>query len=197
MNVKPEDLPSLPIEWKSALPKCSGIYFAIDSEGRIQYIGRSKNINQRWAGHHRNEQLLKIGGVRIAWLEISDHSLLPDIESALIEWFVPPLNRVVVSREEECVLTSLRISAGEAVIFVDYEKDEDEDLIQIDVELAIDALGYPVGSRYIGSSPLDEEANVVSYVGTFPSSEIDVHLEKLQTIVPLQTIVVITGGTGR
>lgn len=111
MNVKPEDLPSLPIEWKSALPKCSGIYFAIDSEGRIQYIGRSKNINQRWAGHHRNEQLLKIGGVRIAWLEISDHSLLPDIESALIEWFVPPLNRVVVSREEECVLTSLRISA--------------------------------------------------------------------------------------
>lgn len=119
-----------------------------------------------------------------------------NLQVTVHDWKTP--RTVVWTKTQGHLCPALEIpSAGEAVIFVDYEKDEDEDLIQIDVELAIDALGYPVGSRYIGSSPLDEEANVVSYVGTFPSSEIDVHLEKLQTIVPLQTIVVITGGTGR
>lgn len=102
MNVKPEDLPSLPIKWKSALPKCSGIYFAIDAEGKVQYIGRSKNINQRWAssGHHRYERLVLVAGIRIAWMEICESSLLPEIESALIEWFCPPLNRLVVNHKK-------------------------------------------------------------------------------------------------
>lgn len=48
-------------------------------------------------------------------------------------------------------------------MYVDYLKnDPNETLIQADVELAIDALGYPAGPRYLGESPRDAEVNVVS-----------------------------------
>lgn len=40
-------LPSLPLECRKALPECSGIYFAIDSQGVVQYIGKSSNLRQR------------------------------------------------------------------------------------------------------------------------------------------------------
>jgi hypothetical protein len=82
---------------------------------------------------------------------------------------------------------------GEVIIFVDYEKDNEESLIQIDVELAIDALGYPCGPRYMGDDPRNENANIVSYVGTFPSSETNFHLEVLKAIAPLDVLSVIEG----
>lgn len=84
-------LPWLPLEEKTAFPKQPAIYFAIDSLGTVQYIGRTINLNQRWAKHHRHHQLSKIDSVRIAYLT-ADTDLLPSIESALIEWFHPPLN---------------------------------------------------------------------------------------------------------
>jgi DNA-binding Xre family transcriptional regulator len=87
-------LPYLSIEQRKDLPSVSGIYFAIDSLGNIQYIGRSFNIRQRWLSHHRTKELVAICGVKIIWLEISEVSLLPEIETALIEWFNPPLNGV-------------------------------------------------------------------------------------------------------
>lgn len=92
-TVNPLTLPSLPLECRKALPKCAGIYFAIDSEEVVQYIGRSNNIQYRWSQHHRKYQLEQIGGIKIAWIELSDETLLSEIEKALIEWFDPPLNR--------------------------------------------------------------------------------------------------------
>ncbi|WP_243146794.1 GIY-YIG nuclease family protein [Scytonema sp. UIC 10036] len=92
-SVDPLTLPSLPLEWSKGLPECPGIYFAIDSQGTVQYIGRSNNIQHRWLQHHRKRQLEQIGGVKIAWIEVSDKTLLPVIEKALIDWFDPPLNR--------------------------------------------------------------------------------------------------------
>lgn len=84
-------LPWLPLEEKSAFPKQSAIYFAIDSQGDIQYIGRSVNVKQRWMQHHKFDELQAIGGVRIAYLFL-DADLLSIVEAALIEWFHPPLN---------------------------------------------------------------------------------------------------------
>ncbi|MDJ0634921.1 MAG: GIY-YIG nuclease family protein [Xenococcaceae cyanobacterium MO_188.B29] len=69
------ELPSFPLSWKKALPKTSGIYFAIDSEDVIHYIGMSKNINNRWISHHRYEQLLEMEDIKLAWLEVSDIKL--------------------------------------------------------------------------------------------------------------------------
>lgn len=81
---------------------------------------------------------------------------------------------------------------GQTVIYVDYEKAPDDELIQADVELAIDAMGYPAGSRWIGRNSLDVD-DVVSFVGIFPSGEVSSHLEKLQRIVPAIALTCIKG----
>jgi DNA-binding Xre family transcriptional regulator len=87
-------LPWLPLDTKSAFPKNPAIYFAIDSQGTVQYIGRSLNPKNRWASHHKYEQLQAIGGIKIVYLFVDSGELLPEIELALISWFNPPLNVV-------------------------------------------------------------------------------------------------------
>ncbi|MBP0016900.1 MAG: GIY-YIG nuclease family protein [Cyanobacteria bacterium SBLK] len=88
------NLPAVPLCDRKKLPAIPGIYFAIDSLGNIQYIGRSQDINQRWRNHHREKTLEEIGKIKIAYLKISDVDLLPAIEDALIVWFNPLLNNV-------------------------------------------------------------------------------------------------------
>ena len=91
-NIDLEQLPSIDFEDRKQLPEVSGIYFAIDSNDNIQYIGQSINIRNRLQTHHRKQQLSELAGVRIAYLEVSDTSLLYDIEQALIDYFNPYLN---------------------------------------------------------------------------------------------------------
>jgi hypothetical protein len=75
-------LPWLPLEERSQLPTTPCIYFAIDSQGVVQYIGRSINPQQRWSQHHRYSQLSAIDGVKIAYLSIDATELLPKRRSA-------------------------------------------------------------------------------------------------------------------
>ncbi|MEG4798777.1 hypothetical protein QUA69_27325 [Microcoleus sp. LAD1_D1] len=89
--IDPLSLPSLPLVDRVQLPVCPAVYFVLESD-RILYIGRSGNLKQRWVIHHRYSQLQRLNNVRIAWLECSDASLLPEIEAALIEYFQPSLN---------------------------------------------------------------------------------------------------------
>lgn len=93
-SLNPLLLPSLPLEQRKSLPICSAIYFAIDANNIIQYIGIASSLKSRWAAHHKENELIKIGNIRLAWLEVSDKSLLPTIEKALINWFNPPLNGI-------------------------------------------------------------------------------------------------------
>lgn len=86
-------LPYLSLLQRKDLPEVSGIYFLINNQGVIQYIEQSINLKQRWQRHHRLSQLEELSDVRIAWLEVSDRSLLLEIEKALIHWFKPLLNR--------------------------------------------------------------------------------------------------------
>jgi excinuclease UvrABC nuclease subunit len=86
-SINVRSLPSVPLEDKKMLPKIPGIYFAIDRQGIVQYIGRSANLNQRWLQHHRQSDLESGDRVSIAWLEINDSSLLDQIEQALIDYF--------------------------------------------------------------------------------------------------------------
>jgi DNA-binding Xre family transcriptional regulator len=90
--ITPSTLPSLPLSRRKELPKKSGIYFALDSLEVVQYIGQSINIRNRWVNHHRQSELDVVGNVNIAYLEVSEPSLLNEIEWALIEHFNPPLN---------------------------------------------------------------------------------------------------------
>ena len=50
------ELPSVSLDDRSQLPETPSIYFAM-SNGVVQYIRRSVNPRQRWAAHHRYEQL--------------------------------------------------------------------------------------------------------------------------------------------
>ena len=92
--VNPQDLdasslPSVLLADRKRLPSISAIYFAMSS-GSVQYIGMSKNLRKRWVNHHHKKHL-DIDS-NIAWIEVSNPDLLPQIEAALIEWFKPPLN---------------------------------------------------------------------------------------------------------
>jgi excinuclease UvrABC nuclease subunit len=76
-------LPWLPLEEKTAFPKQAAIYFAIDSLGCVQYIGRSVNVRTRWCTHHKYSQLNSIDNIRIEYLFVDIPKLLPQIEEAL------------------------------------------------------------------------------------------------------------------
>lgn len=92
LEINPLTLPSLPLTERHKLPNLPAVYFAIAEAGEVLYIGRSKKLVARWAVHHRYVELKTIGNVRIAWLHCSDESLLPEIEGALIKYFIPTLN---------------------------------------------------------------------------------------------------------
>lgn len=61
-------LPWLPLDARSAFPRNPAIYFAIDGQGIIQYIGRKVDPKARWANHHRYEDLASLNEVKIALL---------------------------------------------------------------------------------------------------------------------------------
>jgi len=107
-----KSLPWLPLEEKSSFPRKSAIYFAIDSTEKVQYIGRSNNVYQRWINHHKYNHLANIGNIKISYLFIDNLELLPEIETALIEWYQPPLNKVY-SRSDLTQKTSIQIKLKE------------------------------------------------------------------------------------
>lgn len=89
LNLK--TLPAVSLENRKGLPQAAGIYMAIDAAETVQYIGRSNNLRKRWLQHHCQGYIAN--GGRIAYLEVSEVTLLPGIERALIQWFDPVLNR--------------------------------------------------------------------------------------------------------
>lgn len=52
-DINPLTLSSLPLEKRSQLPAVAGIYFVLNKNKQVQYIGRSVNIRRRWSGHHQ------------------------------------------------------------------------------------------------------------------------------------------------
>ncbi len=91
-DIQIDELPSVALSDKSQLPELSGIYFAIDARGAIQYIGRAVNLNRRWKYyHHRSKDLQGIDEVRIAYINCSE-SILGITEKKCISWFKPLLN---------------------------------------------------------------------------------------------------------
>lgn len=113
-NINLLELPSLPLECYKTLPKCAAVYMVLSSENKVLYIGQSVNIQNRWRSHHRRKRLIKIPGLRIAWLQVSDFSLLESIELALIQFFTPKLNRPISTknRKPNTALIKLRQNNG-------------------------------------------------------------------------------------
>ncbi|ANV89324.1 GIY-YIG nuclease family protein [Picosynechococcus sp. PCC 8807] len=52
-------LPKVSLKTKELLPEYSGIYYVVDQDNMVMYIGKAKNLQKRWQGnsHHRINQL--------------------------------------------------------------------------------------------------------------------------------------------
>ncbi|MEH1795589.1 helix-turn-helix domain-containing protein [Nostoc sp.] len=93
-TIDPLALPSLPLCERSQLSITPCIYFAVDAQGVVQYIGRAINLRTRWQAHGKGVELGAIVGIRIAYLQ-TDLNLLSEIEAASIAWFRPLLNNLI------------------------------------------------------------------------------------------------------
>jgi hypothetical protein len=85
-------LPSVPFAERRSLPGCAAIYFVLDGQDTVLYIGCSVNLAERWRAHHQARKLTDKGATRIAWLVMDDVTLLAGVEAACIVYFEPPCN---------------------------------------------------------------------------------------------------------
>lgn len=93
-------LPSVHLSQLDSLPDCPAVYFAIDSENRVLYVGKAINLLARWKDHHRFEQLNKIdrkNSIKLAWMVCANEpELLAKTEIYFIEFYQPLLNKTPV-----------------------------------------------------------------------------------------------------
>ncbi len=86
---------------RSSLPDQSGIYFVIDNQNQILYIGQAKSLRSRWTGksHHRYKQFARKGldKIFLCYIEASA-SELDTLEKNYINQFKPPLNDTKVKQ---------------------------------------------------------------------------------------------------
>lgn len=79
---------------RNLLPSRSGLYLVISGH-EVVYIGKSKNIRNRWRGstHHKLDEVKSLLFPQIIWIEMSiDEANTKEVE--LIKRFSPRLNRV-------------------------------------------------------------------------------------------------------
>lgn len=98
ISLDPLQLPSLPLSERKQLPTCTAIYFAIDSNNRVLYVGKAKDLAARWKNHHRFyklEEIDKESSVRLAWQAWNEEDLSA-AEKSLITNFQPLLNNTKV-----------------------------------------------------------------------------------------------------
>jgi excinuclease UvrABC nuclease subunit len=94
----PLQLTSVPLAERKQLPDCAAIYFAIDSNNRVLYVGKAKNLAARWRNHHRIHKLEEIDkefSVRLAWQAWNEEDL-GEAERSSIKRFQPLLNNTEV-----------------------------------------------------------------------------------------------------
>lgn len=102
--VNPFALPYVNLDDKTDLPSNPGLYFVIDGK-TLLYIGRSKDLNQRWKSHHRYKQIKAIAkNPQIAFLDVDDEDLLW-VERDVINRFKPVLNDTRVENNPSPKLT--------------------------------------------------------------------------------------------
>jgi hypothetical protein len=90
-EIDPCLLESVEIDNRDNLPEESGIYFVRDKDN-LYYIGMTKNLQERWYNHHRQDDFDKINNLKIAYLKGIPQYYLNSCETTLIEYFEPQLN---------------------------------------------------------------------------------------------------------
>lgn len=132
-------LPHVLLKSKELLPEDSGIYYVIDENKLIWYIGKAKNIKTRWDGktHHR---ILQLGSQKRKVFHIYYEKIPPDqltqVEKARIEKYKPQLNGSKVTkktiRPAETLLRETLNALSEYIIIIGIEPPRKDDPVYID-----------------------------------------------------------------
>lgn len=73
------------------LPHSAGLY-AVEQEGDIVYVGRAKDLNNRWHGHHKKGLFLGMSGtVTLAYVLVNETQLVA-LETEVIRALEPEYN---------------------------------------------------------------------------------------------------------
>lgn len=104
-------LPFLPLlSERRRLPNVAACYLVLEGETVI-YVGRSKNLYSRWRNYHQKGKDLRSRStqLKIAWIECSNPSLIPALETALIEYFQPELNGKKTKQERAFIQVPINL----------------------------------------------------------------------------------------
>ena len=102
-NLKFLNLPKVSLETKELLPEYSGIYYVVDENNLVWYVGKAKNIRKRWRGkaHHRIYQLQQLNYKQFyIYYEQVDLLQLDKREKQQIEKYNPHLNNSPVKTKK-------------------------------------------------------------------------------------------------
>ena len=97
------NLSKVSLETKELLPEYSGIYYVVDENNLVWYIGKAKNIRKRWKGkaHHRIYQLQQLNHQQFyIYYEQVDLLQLDKREKQQIEKYNPHLNNSPVKTKK-------------------------------------------------------------------------------------------------
>jgi excinuclease UvrABC nuclease subunit len=96
-------LSKLSLNMKDLLPEYSGIYYVLDENQTVWYIGQAKNIRKRWQGkaHHRIYQLESQKKYHFyIYYEAVNASDLNTVEKQRIQQYDPHLNESPVKTKK-------------------------------------------------------------------------------------------------
>ena len=147
------NLPKVSLETKELLPEYSGIYYVVDENKLVWYVGKAKNIRKRWQGksHHRIYQLkqLRHKNFNIYYEKVNSSQLVLR-EKQQIEKYSPHLNNSPVKtkkvRPTETLLreTIAKIRDFAFILGVEPPRREVKDQIGIDWLIQEQLLDLPI-----------------------------------------------------
>ena len=86
------ELPYVTPDALPTLPAISALYFVLNANNDVLYVGQSRNLRQRWyMGHGRIQQFREAAFQRIHWLPLDIEDLV-FTESEAIAYFAPSIN---------------------------------------------------------------------------------------------------------
>lgn len=84
-------LPAVPIDKRKGLPQSCCVYFVLNVQGCVLYVGQTNNLARRWYRHEQMPQFQAYQATHLAWLPL-DGLLLNAIEATFIAALKPPCN---------------------------------------------------------------------------------------------------------
>ncbi len=120
-SISVASLPSMPISERNKLPYIAAVYFAIDENQEIHYVGQTTNLRGRIASHHKLADFRSMN-LAIAWMQVSEVETLRVTEKQLIEYHKPKLNNQL---QEKYPGSQIKISLGHRREIVDWIAEHD------------------------------------------------------------------------